>query len=447
MPSAELDHETRSRASERESTSQPAPAGAFELAEPLLQRRPVPVAGLAVRKVDATPPLTQPPTRAVSTLADDVQIRRLVSVRGHRDTLGAPLQSVDKLDDDFEALIDAVDKMTTKAWSQVVNRPLFTGLEELAEASGYLAKWVENMREATDLGYAGKMGAAQFGYAVETLTTHLLGKTAAGWNLSYQIAVGATRPDIVATKGDRTVWVDLTSGSVHSHAHIYVLKEWNLPLVCPYPHAEVTYPAFETPLMNTMIANAKLEIAKTPKDGEVDAGALVAEIAAAREKLAANLIRWNKTYRGPLLREARRADSFERGNFDDEMARNSVYKWLNYEFGKNYELTQSTSTRGGARRNIPKVSKNPYDRPAKSYGRGKPESEDERGIRLWEEKGATAKQDEDSREASSILTALKIDPSDYGFVITTLSRARGIAFLEEQDRKEAERKAAATSTV
>ncbi len=113
-----------------------------------------------------------------------------------------------------------------------------------------------------------QVGAAQFGYAVETLATQLLGIAAAGWALSYQVASGNNRPDIVATKYDRTVWLNLTAGSPVSAAHIYRLEGWHDVSGCPSPHVEIVDDQYSPARLDAMPDNAELEQADKPKATE-----------------------------------------------------------------------------------------------------------------------------------------------------------------------------------
>ena len=248
-------------------------------------------------------------------------IRRKVSVRGH----AHHLQSDQTLGTDAEKLIAAIDAATAKAYGQVLNRPLFTGLEDLVKTDGHIGLWIERVNEEIG-GAAGAATAAQFGYAIEALTTYLLGGDAEGWKLTYQVASGNTRPDIVASKGTDVMWVDLTAAP--SAFHIYTLKSWNNPRVCQFPHAEVTYAPLDGGTRSVIVKNATLEVSGKPLTSVVDAKALQEQVAEAGRRLRANRVRWASKYRESLKESAKTAASF--GKKDpasaDPRARNSVYR-------------------------------------------------------------------------------------------------------------------------
>lgn len=390
--------------------------------------RPTPVGGHRTTETSATTtrasdrrrdalrpaPLTLSPAHAPQDAPPEV-IRRLVPRRGHAEHLA----SADTFHEaDHNTLVKAVDDATQKAYAQILTRPLFTGLEALVATSGHLSLWVEKARaEADGTAPAGAASARLFGYAVETLTTHLLGGSREGWTLAYQVTAGATRPDVVATKDGRVMWLDLTAAP--SAGHIYTLKAWDSAKVCPYPHAEITYPELAAGTRAVLVANAREEIAGRPKAAAVDADALKAQVAAAQKQHAANLERWRAKYCAAVrqaVRDAPRADKA----VQDLARRNTVYDWLDRTFsGATFYRERAPRPSGPIRkaRHL-STSRSPYDRPDDSGESTKTESP-----------SATPEQ---ARLAASILMALGLEPTTYGF-LSSASTAQGVAFLEEHD--------------
>jgi len=390
----------------------------------------LPVAGLLTpreRPDGETPDVQTVPPGAASV------IRRRVSVRGAHgplDLFGRSLMNPapTAFDQDAENLLTIVDDTTGTALNQIINRPLFTGLEELVDASGYLALWVRKMKDAISRGYTAGLSSAQFGYAIETLACHLLGTSQAGWTLDYQIASGSTRPDIVATKGTRQVWLDLTADSALSVAHIYTIKRWDRSNVCPYPHAEVVYPPMSGGVMATMVANAKLEMAGNPPAAQVDANAIQASVRAAEAKLRQDIARWRTAYAAPFRLEVAPSTANQRGDSGtdpDGEARASVFDWFNRNL-----RTMYTSHR----RAVGAAGRGRRQRWAKGE---KP--------RMAPTRDVDPKLTSESAEAGSVLMVLGFAPAAYGIVDGTPSRARGIAFLSKLDQRQDEADVAAAT--
>ena len=390
----------------------------------------VPVPGLVMPR---TRPIEEASVAPTGSPTAPSVIRRRVSVRGAHgpiDPFGHTLMNPapTAFDQDAENLLTIVDNTTGTALHQILNRPLFTGLEELVEASGYLALWVRKMKDAVNRGYTAGLSSAQFGYAIETLACHLLGTSQAGWTLDYQIASGSTRPDIVATKGFRQVWLDLTADSALSVAHIYTIKRWDRSNVCPYPHAEVVYPPMSGGVMATIIANAKLELAGNPPAAQVDAHAIQASVRAAEAKLRQDVARWRTTYAGPFRLEVppstvnRRGDS---GTDPDGEARAGVFDWFNRNLGTRYTShRRAGGATGRGRRQRWATGANPRAAPTRDVD---------------------PQQTSDSAEAGSVLGVLGFTPAAYGIVDGTPSRARGIAFLTKIDQRQDEANVAAAT--
>lgn len=361
----------------------------------------LPVAGLVTQR--GRPVRESADAQDRSPAAEGV-IRRRVSVRGAHgplDLFGRSLMNPapTAFDPDAENLLAIVDTTTGTALNQIINRPLFTGLEELVDASGYLTLWVRKMKDAVNRGYTAGLSSAQFGYAIETLACHLLGTSQGGWTLDYQIASGSTRPDIVATKGTRQVWLDLTADSALSVAHIYTIKRWDRSNVCPYPHAEVVYPPMSGGVMATLIANAKLEMAGNPPAAQVDAHAIQASVRAAEAKLRQDVARWRSAYAAPFRLEVSPSTANHRGDSGtdpDGEARASVFDWFNRNLGTLY-----TSHR----------------RAAGAAGRGQRQrwAKGEK-PRMAPTRDVHPKLTAESAEAGSVLMVLGFAPAAYGIV-------------------------------
>ncbi len=376
-------------------------------------------------------PLRRSAQGAPQGRGDQLMIRRRVSVRGH------PTDLQDgKFSDEAEKLLEAVDAATEKAYNQVISRPLFTGLEDLAGTDGHIGHWIERVTEELD-GSPGAMTAAQFGYAIEALATHLLGSNAAGWALTYQVAAGSTRPDIVAKKDKVVMWVDLTADP--SAFHIYTLKRWNYPTVCQFPHAEVTYKPLDGGTRSVLLKSGLAERTGKPNASVVDSAALQQEVAQARQRLAANKARWRKQYSQKLRTGLRtvRDYSVEDGATADSRARNGVFRWLNETFRTAEPFTLDPLTGGGGPRRQPthtNVTLSAYGRPrARSYSRVQPESDQDGEARQIAEREARQKETEQARLGGSILEVLGLRSGDYGLWFASVSQARGIAFLQEHD--------------
>jgi hypothetical protein len=311
-------------------------------------------------------------------------IQRRVSVRGRPGPGGLTLENPapTTLDADAEKLITAVDAKTAQAWGQVVSQPLFTQLSALANSDGHIQLWVDGVRELMSSGRYPGLAAAEFGYAVESLCTHLLGASAEGWALEYQVAAGRTRPDIVARKGGQTMWLDLTAGSPGSHGHIYASKNWHFPNVCPYPHAEITYNVLDLGVQQVIAKNAALEHSGKPVATDVDPAALNAEVAAAQKLLADRLANWRARFVEVIRQEVRTVGKYGTIVADpDASARAGFLRWLNTTFET--ELSPDVTT--------------------------------------------------DLRTAGSVLVALGMTPKWFGFVTTSASLAAGVAFLQSND--------------
>lgn len=322
----------------------------------------------------------RPPTRPAAPASAPLPVQRRVSVRGLFDSRGT-YREVKSLDTSTEQLITEVDQKTDQARLQVINRPMFTGLDELVRTDGHVDLWVRSWRTAASspLGIYPGQAASEYGYAVESLTTHLLGGSAAGWALSYQIAAGSTRPDIVATKGSVTAWLDLTADSAMSQRHIYTSKRWHDYRVCPYPHAEIVYPPVDLGAMGIMLANARLELKGKPPSSTINTKSISKRIKEAREKRERRVDKWKQRF-GPAFGTKLQGVGKHRKSADPEgAARAGVLRYLSVA-----------------------------------------------GVRELVEGNV-----EDMRVAASVVVCLGRTPKTYGLQSWTGSRALGIAYLEK----------------
>lgn len=321
----------------------------------------------------------RPPSRPAAPASVPLSVQRRVSVRGGFDS-SHTYRELKHHDSSTEQLITEVDRKTDQARLQVINRPMFTGLDDLVRDDGHVGLWVRSWRTAASspLGTYPGLAAGEYGYAVESLATHLLGKSAAGWALAYQIAAGSTRPDIVAMKGSVTVWLDLTADSAASQKHIYTNKRWHDYSVCPYPHAEIVYPPVDMGAMALMLANARLELKGTPPSSTINTKSIAKRIKEAREKRERRMNRWKQRL-GPAFGTTLPGVGKHRKKADPEKAaRAGVLKYLSVA-----------------------------------------------GVRELVEGNV-----EDMRVAASVVVCLGRTPKTYGLQSWTGSKALGIAYLE-----------------
>lgn len=277
---------------------------------------------------------------------------------------------------------------------------------------------------------------AQFGYAIESLATHLLSTSVEGWRLSAQVAEAGTRPDLVATKGNSTVWIDLTATG--SAGHIYFSKNWHNRSVCPYPHAEVTYPSMDAGVGKVILANALKEINQQPNPTDIDADALRAQAQRAQREAEANMARWRRAHVPSLKREVSPVSAFdhEKGNPTDagRLSRNELFAWLNATFKPDQVFKKEPDAARKRRR--PRQHGNnssPYARPRISYSSQPAETDEEFDARMAVENQQRDEDDRQRRRAASILMALGVSPTAYGLESVTGSAASGVIFLERYD--------------
>jgi len=259
-------------------------------------------------------------------------LRRRVTARG--ECVDGAFTDVEEHDTALEKLIAEVDVKTDHARAEVLNRPLFTGLDTLRAADGYVARWVRMIGAEYDVPGSQVSLAAPFGYAVESLTCDLLGATAKGWALTYQVAEAGTRPDIVAVKDRREAWIDLTADSSSSQFHIYATKSWNDPRVCPFPHAEIGYRPFDQASKKHALAGVALERAGTPRAAMIDVKALDASLKEAKRQHDEQVAGWKKKFQPKIKASvpSTRGDVPNR----DELKRSKTYGAFNTIFKTTY---------------------------------------------------------------------------------------------------------------
>ena len=267
-------------------------------------------------------------------------------------------------------------------------------------------------------GIRGPMLSAQFGYAVEILTTYLLGELQNGWKLTFQEPAAGTRPDIRARKGLREVWVDLTSqGDV---GHIYTKKLWHTADRCAFPHAEIVYDALDKGTEDLVITNARAEKeGKAPPANTIDMKLLKEQVAAAADKRARQIKYWQeevgKPFRNADLKKVKQLDQDPHIHDSALASRNGVLAWLNSRFPKSgFEpVKDERPAAGGATRSSRRQGK---------LTRGPGEDE----LEFLAKQGRLANEAEEQRElvrladaeqqrlAGSVLQALGLGPNEYG---------------------------------
>lgn len=125
---------------------------------------------------------------------------------------------------DLHAIAEKVQRAVDKAVSVIASDPTLKDVIK-NNGSGYLSQWAVT--------YAGYLAAptavpefyhARYGYAVETVATHLLAReNIAPYKFVFQVAHGHSRPDIVVTRTDGTgvdremAWIDITSEASRGH--------------------------------------------------------------------------------------------------------------------------------------------------------------------------------------------------------------------------------------
>ena len=125
---------------------------------------------------------------------------------------------------DLHAIGEKVQAAVDKAVTVIASDPTLKDVIK-HNRSGYLSRWAST--------YAGYLAAptavplfyhARYGYAVETIATHLLAReNIAPYKFVFQVAHGHSRPDIVVTRTDDTrvdrelAWIDITSEASKGH--------------------------------------------------------------------------------------------------------------------------------------------------------------------------------------------------------------------------------------
>lgn len=139
----------------------------------------------------------------------------------------------------IDTFIESLKAAVDKAYQYALSNP---DLGVLASLDGHTKHWVKLWNAYLDDGDSTLTGAA-FGYAIESLVcgkgSPFLPKPPGGYGVVFQVAQGATRPDIVLTHhGAPIAWFDLTASE--SKLHIFTQKSgWEVQDNV----VEITYPS------------------------------------------------------------------------------------------------------------------------------------------------------------------------------------------------------------
>ena len=156
----------------------------------------------------------------------------LIQRRLERYKTKAPSKSMDS----FVTFGELVDSKVGAAVGIIDSDPT---LKHVKIDSGYIDAWQKTLREyMANPAQVPAFFFARYGYAVETIATHLLPSKHDDLDVLLQISYGHTRPDIVAQapNGDEA-WVDITSSASYGHITKKQGSGWsNRPYV-----AEVLY--------------------------------------------------------------------------------------------------------------------------------------------------------------------------------------------------------------
>jgi len=225
--------------------------------------------------------------------------------------------------DEDRAAVDAFyagfEGSARKAYEYALSVPSLTSVLA-ATGSPHLQRWVTLWERYLSGQVTGQMAAA-FGYVVETLACGVFAPAApAGCSLSYQVAHGGTRPDVVLRRisDSRTLaWIDLTAAA--SVNHIFSKEGWGTKVAS---FAEVTYPSLDPGSLAVMRANATNTDPIDPADLAAQHEAARAEYAAQKEVWR----RWGTQYTTTINRASLRGLS-------DELRQWFVQRALEVDFG------------------------------------------------------------------------------------------------------------------
>lgn len=135
----------------------------------------------------------------------------------------------DSENDDIRALVEELDSCVGTAKGIVDSNPMLKGVD--GRDGGYLGTWVSAFSEflADKEGNVPSFFYARYGYAIETIATHLfLAKNHRGYKVHTQAAQGSTRPDFIIAKGNQHhAWIDITSSASEGHIKNKQGGKWN----------------------------------------------------------------------------------------------------------------------------------------------------------------------------------------------------------------------------
>lgn len=243
-------------------------------------------------------------------------------------------------------------------------------LEEFGEVDGHIDHWRETWQAYTNR-QAPALPAAAFGYAVESITGILLPKPPDGYVVQAQQTRGGTRPDFVLSLrgGGDVAWLDITASN--SESHIFNKDGWDR--IAHF--AEITYPSTS---MEQIALVANSDAARDFNYEGIDPSAVAKQLEEAKQIQANRRAYWQMTgeslFGGPLPH----ADPISR----DRVRMHHAIGILNHYLGGQVL--------------------NPVD---------------------------TSHQ----RIAASILVAMNVNPTTYGFVAYSTTRSLGESFLQELD--------------
>lgn len=187
------------------------------------------------------------------------------AVYEHKDTTG---------NKDMKAIAKQLSDKVDFAKSIVDSNPLLTGVTN--NDTGYLGTWVTTFNQFLTEGTVPSFFYARYGYAIETIATHLFSQVALSpYTVSSQVTAGATRPDFVVSKdGAELAWLDITSTASKDHIKKKQGSGWSTK---PYV-AEILY--------NMPAPSDFLNTAKKGLTAEQLAALSAADETAAAEELA-----------------------------------------------------------------------------------------------------------------------------------------------------------------
>lgn len=179
---------------------------------------------------------------------------------------------------DVKGFLGILDDKVQEAYRYVLQVP---ALDTFADLDGHCQKWAEVTYPAILRGDLSGNIAADFGYVVESIACFNLPKTHSSMTVGLQEVRPGTRPDVVLSQNSQDIaWLDITAHK--SAGHIDGKVGWYEAGNCSYA-GEVTYPSLDQGAINLMVHN------KDKKTSDVmDASALEEKL---REQARLNEVR------------------------------------------------------------------------------------------------------------------------------------------------------------